>query len=254
MSLVRALISKLQSRFGGIETATDVPDSGKAARLSNRPTRSFNSFFDHLKTVSFEPDFCIDVGAAKGTLSIYEAFPSAKHIVFEPLPDFHAALSATLEPYDAIIKHCALSDAIEERTLLRHSDLFGSTIMHARKDDDDRVVTVQASTLDVEVADVPLSSGIVLLKIDCQGSDLMVLKGGTRTLENCDIVIVEASLFRFWGPHQPDFYDIAKFMHDAGFALYDVLDGLYRPRDSALGQLDLVFVKEKSSLRAEHYW
>ena len=219
-----------------------------------RPTRSFEEFFAHLTRLDVVPEICIDVGAANGTVSIYQAFPKAKHFVFEPLPDFQDALRNTLKPYDSVITDCALTDEVGESTLLRHADLFGSSIMHNRDDHDERVVNIRTSTLDIELVNVDLAGKTTLLKTDCQGSDLLALSGGEETLKHCDIVLVEASLFRFWGPHQADFYDIMEFMNSAGFALYDILDGLYRPLDSALGQLDLAFVKKQGPLRREHYW
>lgn len=218
-----------------------------------RPTRSFEDFFAHLKDLGFDPSVCIDVGAATGTLSIYEAFPNSTHYAFEPLPEFQEGLKETLSSYAHVAKDCALSDATGASTLLKHPDLFGSSIMHQHEDSDERLVRIKTSTLDIEMSGVDLT-GSVLLKTDCQGSDLLALKGGIETLAQCEVVIVEASLFRFWGAHQPDFYDIVAFMKSQGFSLYDLLDGLYRPLDSALGQIDLAFVKDDGNFRSRHYW
>lgn len=225
----------------------------QAANQLERPTRSFEDFFEHLKRLGFAPSVCIDVGAATGTNSIYRAFPEALHIAFEPLPDFQKALKETLGPYRHSIRSCALAEDEGQATILKHSDLYGSSIMHSREESDEKVLEIRKSTLDIELSGSDLN-GPTLLKTDCQGSDLLVLKGGKATLAHCDVVIVESSLFRFWGAHQPDFYEIVSFMHDQGFALYDLLDGLYRPRDLALGQIDLAFVKEQSDFRKVHYW
>ena len=256
MRLSREVIQKLRKLLGKRNLGAVQPELDQRVNgaLVERPTRSFVTFFEHLKKQDLVPEICIDVGAATGTETIYEAFPRAKHVVFEPLPDFQDALRRSIAPYDAVAKECALSDKAGERTLLRHSDLYGSSIMHHRKEDDERVVTVRTSTLDIELAEFNLANRTTLLKTDCQGSDLLVLKGGLETLKHCDIVLVEASMFRFWGEHQADFYDILKFMNAADFALYDILDGLYRPLDSALGQLDLAFAKKQGPLRRVHYW
>lgn len=262
MSLKRVINKKVIGLLRGFSSRGEAADKSvdgvadaaiSMAKQRERPTRSFEDFFAHLKRLGFSPSVCIDVGAAKGTMSIYRSFPDALHIAFEPLPDFQDELRETLRPYAHEIKNCALSNESGQTTLLRHNDLFGSSIMHSRDAQDENVVTIRQSTLDVELTDFELS-GPVILKTDCQGSDLLVLQGGIETLAHCEVVIVEASLFRFWGPHQPDFFDIVTFMHEQGFALYDILDGLYRPRDAALGQIDLVFAKERSSLRQDHYW
>ena len=221
---------------------------------TERPTRDFPSFFHHLKErLFFTPDICIDVGAANGTLPIYTAFPDAHHIVFEPLPDFHAALEKTMKPYSHEIHTCALMQKPGEKKLLRHADRFGSSLMHRRKDDSKDLVTVPVDTLDNVIGDRELK-GRLLIKLDCQGSDLLVLKGGPKTLRKAGVVIIEASLFKFWGKHQPDILNIMQFMDKHGFALYDILDGLYRPYDDALGQLDLVFVKKNGRFRKSHRW
>lgn len=262
MSLKRVINSKVQGllhRFSSTSRSAKDESLGIFQRSHNavgsglRPTRTFEDFFEHLKALEYSPNVCIDVGAATGTLSLYQAFPKAQHIVFEPLPDFRNELNANLSSYNHVAKYCALSNEIGSATLLRHADLYGSSIMHSRKTDDEKVVDVETSTLDVEMADFDLT-GPTILKTDCQGSDLMVLQGGVETLKSCDLVIAEASLFRFWGQHQPDFYDIVNFMKLQGFSLYDVLDGLYRPHDSALGQLDLVFAKDSGEFRSYQYW
>ncbi len=218
-----------------------------------RPTRNFSDFFKHLKSLDFKPSYCIDIGAASGTQIIYEAFPDACHIAFEPLPEFHDDLEKALAPYKHEIHHCALMAKPGEDTLLRHPDRYGSSMMHRRRKNYQNLIPVTIDTLDAKVG-AERVSGDVLIKIDCQGADLFVLRGGRKTLSKASVVIVEASLFRFWGDHHPDFFEIIRFMHNHGFALYDILDGLYRPYDDALGQLDLAFVKEDGPFRKAHQW
>ncbi len=61
-------------------------------------------------------------------------------------------------------------------------------------------------------------------------------------------------LYRFWGNHHPDFLEIVKYMADQGFLVYDFLDGLFRPLDNALGQVDVVFVKKDGPFRKSASW
>ena len=219
-----------------------------------RPTRDFQSFFQHLKArAGFAPSCCIDVGAASGTLPIYQAFPQAHHIVFEPLPDFHDALKAALEPYSHEIHHCGLLEQPGEKTLFRHPDKYGSSLMHKRAASSPNLVPIRIDTLDNIIGERTFPDGL-LIKTDCQGSDLFVIKGGQATLKKADVVIIEASLFRFWGDHHPDIYDIIHYMKERNFVVYDILDGLFRPHDGALGQIDLVFVKNHGRFRKSHAW
>lgn len=217
------------------------------------PTRDFARFFTHLKSLDFAPATCIDVGAANGTPSIYSAFPDARHLAFEPLQEFQDSLHSTLAPYNHRIFSVSLMDQPGEQSIVRSDDAYGSSMMHSLADGHEKLLTVRVDTLDHALADEPLD-GPCLLKTDCQGADLAVIKGGAQTLAKCDVVILEVSLFRYWGPHHPDFHDIISYMHDRGFVVYDLLDGLFRPLDGALGQIDVVFVKEHGGLRASSHW
>ncbi len=218
-----------------------------------KPTRDFAQFFKHMASKGFNPKMCIDVGAARGTLEIYQAFPDAYQIAFEPLPDFHESLAKTLSRYKHEIHHVALMDEPGTKTLVRHPDGYGSSLMHQAKDGAENLVTVPVKLLD-DVLEGRNLKGDLLLKIDCQGTDLFVLKGGLTTLKNSNVVIVETSFFKFRGEDHPTFYEIINFMNDKGFVVYDILDGIFRPSDGALGQVDLAFVKANGRFRSSHYW
>jgi len=218
-----------------------------------RPNRDFAQFFRHVKKLGFDPGTCIDVGAADGTGAIYEAFPRAKHIVFEPLPSFHEALEKRLARFDYEIHHCALMEEKGRLEILLTDNLYSSSMMHQRAAGDGKLLEVAVERLD-DVLDAESLAGPVLLKTDCQGADLLVVKGGLKVLAVCDIVILETSLFKFWGDHHPDFAEIVAYMADHDFVVYDILDGLFRPSDRALGQVDLVFAKRSGFLRASRKW
>lgn len=221
--------------------------------MKRKITRTFDEFFVHVKKLGFDPTVCFDVGAASGTPSIYSAFPKALHIAFEPLQDFQQQLKKALKPYRHEIHECALMDVEGEKTILRQDNLYTSSVMHRRKDDDEKLRTIRTKRLD-DIMEGRELSGDILIKTDCQGSDLFALMGGVKTLEKTALVIVETSLFKFWGPKHPAFFEIVTYMHQQGFVVYDILEGIFRPYDNALGQVDLVFAKEKGRLRASYTW
>ena len=48
----------------------------------------------------------------------------------------------------------------------------------------------------------------------------------------------------------PQFADIVRFCDEAGFVVYDLLEGHMRDIDGALAQIDLAFVRKDSALRS----
>ena len=67
----------------------------------------------------------------------------------------------------------------------------------------------------------------VLLKLDTQGAEIEVLKGLGRRIGEIDLLIVETTMMPM--RHGiPQFADIVRFCDEAGFVVYDVLEGHMR--------------------------
>ena len=218
-----------------------------------RPTRNFSELFSHVKKLGFQPGTVLDVGAASGTLSLHEAFPDADFILFEPLKAFSAKLGKLKSKYRVEIHNCALSSKSKKGTIVRSKDLDGSSILHDLDKNDERLESIDIKTLDEVLKGKKLKKP-VLLKTDCQGADFDVIKGGVKTLKECELVIMEVSFFKFRGKKHSDPLEILNYMDKAGFCIYDILDGLYRPFDGALGQVDFVFVKKNSVFKSSAKW
>lgn len=240
--------------FSGRASASGRAAKTAAAQTANkRPTRTFEGFFRHIKGLGFSPATVIDVGVARGTPALYEAFPDAYLILVEPVMEFIPYLEAIVKKHDGEFHNCALMAAPGVSTILKTKELHGSSMMHRLVDDNDsRLQKVNVKTLDDVVGGH--RRGPILLKTDCQGGDYDVVRGGENTLKLCEVVILEVSFFKFWGNHHPDPLEIIQYMSDHGFVLYDFLDGLFRPRDNALGQIDMVFVKRDGMFRTSHKW
>lgn len=222
-----------------------------------QPTRNFSEYFWCLKNVQeYYPDICIDVGAGYGTPAIYQSFPNSKHVCIEPLKDHLPQLRKNLKDIEHEIFNVGVLDKPGEQTIRKPDAdnlLTASLAAKTAEAKGTATETIKISTVDDVMSSIDWT-GSILLKTDCQGTDYQALQGAKKTLERCDVVIVETPLFRFWGDHQADFYDIVNLMKQNGFVVHDLLDGLFRPLDRALGQIDVAFVKENGPFRKKRFW
>jgi len=115
---------------------------------------------------------------------------------------------------------------------------------------DGQETTVPMISLDDIVKEKSLC-GPYLIKIDTQGSELDVLDGFRESLPKTEVVVLEVSLFEFM-KGAPQFYDVVHYMKQRRFVAYDIILGWNRPLDDALGQVDIVFVKENGFFRESH--
>ena len=91
------------------------------------------------------------------------------------------------------------------------------------------------------------------IKLDVQGHELEVLKGGKQAIAKADFCLLEVSLLDL-GDNAPLFYEIQSYMDAQGFQAYDICQFMRRPFDKALFQMDVLFVKKNSSFVNDGNW
>jgi FkbM family methyltransferase len=210
---------------------------------------------EHIKRLDFHPKTIIDVGAAFGTEPLYTVFPIAKHVLVEPLEEFKPALDRLVTRFSHVGLEYIVAAGAEKSgtaTLHVHPDLDGSSLYLEDEDSEVNGVPrlVPAVTLDQVCGERNLE-GPFLVKVDVQGAELDVLKGGIETLKRTEYVVLEAVFFQVF-INGPSFAEIIAFMKQQGFVVYEFFDPLYRPLDGAMSQIDIAFVKESGRFRKYH--
>jgi hypothetical protein len=153
---------------------------------------------------------------------------------------------------DARILNVALGDADGELEIgVRTNDIGGSTFY----EEIGPLGPIRRYPVPVRRFDGVIDSfdRPALCKIDVQGSEMRVLRGMGERIHDVDAILIEASVIATIR-EGPEIAEVISFLRQQGFVVYDVLGGGRRPLDSALAQLDLLFVKEDSPLRADHRW
>lgn len=209
----------------------------------------------HLASLGLSPATVIDVGAADGTPALLEVFPSAYHVLLEPLEEFEPDLRRIAAKFRAKYRIAAANEdgrPVEINVHVGH--LHGSSLL--REEMGPVADGVSRTVPGIRLDDLASEAGVeppVILKVDVQGGEILVLRGGARTLRLAEVVILEVSFFRFL-KGAPDFVEVVNFMRDAGFVPFDIFGLACRPLDGALGQADVAFVREDGPFRKDHRW
>ncbi|SEP93046.1 methyltransferase, FkbM family [Solimonas aquatica] len=213
-----------------------------------------DQFLLFLAAKGFEPRLIFDIGAAKGHWArmARAAFPHAKIHMFEPIGAWKEELDRTCEEIgQANWSQVAVGSSPGFVEIEQHSITTQSLIPQGQFRSSHGVAKtdrVEVQTVD-QVAQGSYGGCLDFLKVDVQGYELPVLEGAKEALNDCEVVLLECSLYKFFGEQTPLFLDIYQFMSACGFVLFDLPTLMRRSGDHALGQLDAVFVRHDSALR-----
>jgi FkbM family methyltransferase len=206
----------------------------------------------NLQRHGFDPKTVFDVGVAAGTPELYAAFPRARFCLIDPTPQSMPHMTQIARRLDAEIFNLALGEADGEMEIeIRLDDIKGATFFEEigpLGPTERRLVPVRRfDRLFVDFARP------ALCKIDVQGAELAVLRGMGERIHDLDALIVEVSTIATVAGG-PEAFDIIAFLKEREFVMFELLGMSRRPLDHALAQLDILFVKEGSPLRADHRW
>lgn len=171
-----------------------------------------------------------DVGANIGqtALSYLKNFPEAEIFSFEPISETFQQLQANVHGKSGI-KCFNLAMGRESGSIqvqLQSSSLFNSLSNKGR------YATGQAETVCVVSLDEFLEekqiAPIDILKIDAEGFDLEVLKGGTKFLQSAkDVFVYIETTFRREDNDHTNFDEIHGFIYEYGFRFVGIYDQDY---------------------------
>jgi FkbM family methyltransferase len=221
--------------------------------MTRRAQRDLAEFVAYVKDGGFAPGTVLDVGTCYGTPELQHGFPDAYHLFFEPVAELEPRMKALTAKYRGEYHMLALGDEPGVLPMNIPTGAYeASSLATAKTAQSTRSVPVETLDRLLEGRDL---AGPILLKTDCQGYDLRVMKGARRFLQSVDLVVMEVNLFHPAGdPDLGDFAEITCWMRDHGFSVFDILSYQTRPFDSALGYVDLAFARTDGRFRTHHRW
>jgi len=218
------------------------------ARLRKSPRRTLCGLHD------FPFSTIIDVGANTGQFASYirEIFPEAMIVCFEPLPEAYRELScwAKKQEGNAVTFNVAIGEKAGNMNMFYHkkhspsSSLLSSTAIvesYFPFTKEQVAISVEINTLDGVLRDMwPEIKPEVLVKVDVQGYEDRVLRGGSETLKKAAACILEVSIdYLYEG--QANFLDLLQVMNDMGFTFAGILNQVCG-EDGHVIYFDAVFI------------
>jgi FkbM family methyltransferase len=209
-----------------------------------------------LSRLGFRPTAVLDIGANVGAWSrmCRRAFPGTRILAIEPQDNLQAALRKTANELGNVTIAQTLLGARSAAAVPFHVYAYSgmSSVFPDAESKPIATTSHDMVTLDELIArtDFPPAQ---LIKLDVQGYELEVLRGGSSALETAEVVLSEVSMLPLY-EGGPIMHEVVGFMADAGFHAYDFLSERRRPSDDALFQTDMLFVRHDSPIIASKHW
>ena len=207
--------------------------------------------WQRLKCQGLSPRGVIDVGAAHGcwTRQFKKLYSDVKIAMVDPLEENLASLKCTCEDlHDVTYWQGVLGTNIGEANFFVHG--AQSSMFNSEWGGVSSMRCVPMMTLDNLVQRLGIDQ-VDALKLDVQGAELEVLRGGPNVLKMCNVVQVEV-IFRKIYDGAPLAQEVVGFFHKNGFRIYDIASVMKR-KDHALLQADLFFVRDEALFLPESW-
>jgi FkbM family methyltransferase len=210
---------------------------------SFRPTKqrlSHRKRLGYLKSSGVELNRVLDLGAFEGewTKLLREIYPSARLIMVdanadkEPLlramGDYRIAVLGDTDGKEVDYYKCQDGDAGSGNGTYRENTEF--------KFAPEKRKSVSLPTL------LGSDEGFDLIKMDIQGAELDVIRGGLAIVRNSRYLLLELQTYDY-NLGAPHFEEVVAFLHGEGFAVVDIVDLMYS--GDKLIQVDVLFRNRK---------
>jgi len=194
-----------------------------------------------IKSNGYEPNRVLDIGACVGnwTQNCLKIFPNAKYDLFEANPYDH--LVSRYESNKNLNVHNVVLDEVVREVDWYQVKGTGDSMFKEKTRHYSNCTPIKKQTQTLSSIIQTNSNDRFLIKIDCQGGEIPILKGCSKTfLEQTDFIILEVPFFGQWNENVPTFLEHIQYMDSIGFIVYDIADTHYVNNFNF--QIDVVFI------------
>jgi FkbM family methyltransferase len=239
------------------ELITSLVPPGVKSRLKgflHVPDMEFS--LGRLSRIGFRPKATVDVGANAGDWSrmCRRVFPDTRILAIEPQVRCEPSLRKMARELGSVTIAQTLVGAHSAAAVPFYQHEFTGISSVLREPEAPAVGTVPVDmvTLDELLGSEEFPQP-ALIKLDVQGYELEVLRGGAQALARAEVVLMEVNLLPIY-EGAPLLHETVAFMTDSGFRAYDFCSAMRRPLDGALFQTDMIFVRHDSPIIGSKRW
>lgn len=202
---------------------------------------------EKIRLHGYTPDTILDIGAYKGlwTSECKRVFPDAMYYLFEAIP--YQELEGCKNTSKTLVFHAVLDETEREVDWYERQNT-GDSMFKERTSNFQDCFPVKRLTVPLcKIIDpyVPLMKN-VLVKIDCQGAEIPILKGAGEILQKADFVLLELPFFGQYNEGVPSFLEHIQYMDSIGYTPFDILE-IHNNRGFTI-QVDVLFISKKHQL------
>lgn len=195
-----------------------------------------------LKSLGFNPRTILDIGAYHGSWSevMWHVWPDARYHLIEANEDCRPQLTATGFPFDIAL----LSDQAKDVTY--HKCQTGSGEGNSMYPEASVYPFVATPAQTLRLDDLSAGRTFDLVKIDAQGSELDIVRGGLNLIGRATLVQLECQI-QPYNRGAPSAYESIAYMDSIGFRLYDIIESHFNNRQMLI-QADFLFARKDCGL------
>jgi FkbM family methyltransferase len=196
-----------------------------------------------LKHMGYVPDTILDIGAHHGhwTNRVKQIFGNSRYYLFEGID--YDELKQLL---DVSVYNVILNDKVEEINWYQMKNtgdsMFREKTFHFKNCKPIIRETIDFDTLMQGQLDEATN---ILIKIDCQGAEIPILKGATSIYSKTDFILLEIPFFGQYNEGVPNFLEHIQFMDEIGFVPYDIYEAHFINGFNM--QVDMMFINKNHS-------
>ena len=186
-------------------------------------------------------EFLIDIGIGpQGTEGLYKFFPNSTKYFIDPLIESKEILSNHLNDSRNKFFECALSSSSGQLDIVVRDPISQSGFNKKSEESNSSYLrSVKVETLDILFPKGTFDSTYGI-KIDVEGHELDVIKGGIDLIKESSFIIVETSIYEKKFEDSPLFKDIFLYVTKLGFEIASL-----RVSEDGIDHCDIAFINKK---------